>query len=71
MQTTIAADAVHPVHPVRRQREAAGLSLRQTGVLTGIPFRKLWLIEHGLRASTIELRLIAAALRVGVEDLQD
>lgn len=58
------------VHPIRRARDHAGVSLRRLDDLTGIPFRKLWLLEHGLSASTIELRLIAAALRVSVNELQ-
>lgn len=56
--------------PIRRARQQAGKSLRDLGGQTGIAFQKIWLLENGLRASSMELRLLAAALNVPVDSLR-
>lgn len=55
---------------LRPVREAAGLPLRTLGTYSGVPFRRIHLIECGLHASLLDARALAAALRVSLEELQ-
>ncbi len=51
-------------HPLREAREISGLSLRRVDAITGIDFRRLHLLEQGLRPSSREIELLAAVYRI-------
>jgi hypothetical protein len=51
-------------HPMRAARCRERFSLRQLAIVTGIHRSRLHAIECGAPASTIERRIIGAALRV-------
>ena len=65
-----AADPSTPVRHLRAVREAQGLSLRRLATLATIDYRRIFLFENGLKPSPTERRLLAAALRVSMSELE-
>lgn len=57
-------------HPLRLQQQQRGLSLRQLGSITEIPYTRIWAAEHGLRLCGTELQRLAQVLGCKPLDLQ-
>jgi transcriptional regulator with XRE-family HTH domain len=58
------------VHPLRRARTAAGLSLRRLADRAKVHYIRIHYIEHGLEPREDELLRLAAVLRCAPESLQ-
>ena len=58
-------------HPLRRLRDAKGLSLRKLAARTHIHYTKLSHLEHGREPRPDELRRLARALGVKPRDLRE
>jgi transcriptional regulator with XRE-family HTH domain len=57
-------------HPLRRARDAAGLSLRRLADRAKIHYTRIHYAEHGLDLREDELLRLAAVLRVSPDALQ-
>ena len=57
-------------HPLRRARDAAGLSLRRLADRANVHYIRIHYIEHGLQPREDELLRLAAVLRVSPDALK-
>ena len=60
---------MHPGERVRKYRKKRGLSQETLGAMIGFSQSKISKIENGYCDSLSDLRLIAAALEVSIEEL--